>query len=193
MSGWDSTRARAPHEGHRPRGRRGIAAHPVTRGVEQAASSVCDKPMVYYPLSRWCREDRRHPVITTTGGPPAFEASAPGLPARSAGSPAPASSRGRGLARAFDGARVRAVSASRSRSWRQYLLRAGFATSRRAAARESGATVFRYRDPGRYGVVSFDASGRTSTIEGKPKRTDPTSRSGLYFYDNRVVSTSRHR
>src|SRR5438045_1714141 len=40
---------------------------------------------------------------------------------------------------------------------------------RAAAARETGATVFGYqvRDPERYGVVEFDASGRAVSLEEK--------------------------
>jgi glucose-1-phosphate thymidylyltransferase len=54
-----------------------------------------------------------------------------------------------------------------------------------------GATVFGYyvRDPERYGVVSFDARGRVVDIEEKPLK--PKSRyavTGLYFYDNDVIS-----
>src|SRR5262249_57017892 len=61
---------------------------------------------------------------------------------------------------------------------------------RAAAARESGATVFGYqvRDPERYGVVEFDASGRAISLEEKPSR--PKSNyavTGLYFYDNQVL------
>jgi glucose-1-phosphate thymidylyltransferase len=60
----------------------------------------------------------------------------------------------------------------------------------RAAARETGATVFAYqvRDPQRYGVVSFDAAGRALAIAEKPH--SPASRwavTGLYFFDNEVV------
>jgi glucose-1-phosphate thymidylyltransferase len=56
----------------------------------------------------------------------------------------------------------------------------------RAAARERGATVFAYRvsDPQRYGVVTFDATGRATSIDEKP--TNPSSNyavTGLYFYD----------
>jgi glucose-1-phosphate thymidylyltransferase len=60
---------------------------------------------------------------------------------------------------------------------------------RAAAARPEGATVFAYRvrDPERYGVVSFDDSGRAMDIVEKPAA--PLSNwavTGLYFYDHRV-------
>src|SRR5258708_36692788 len=61
---------------------------------------------------------------------------------------------------------------------------------RSAAARETGATVFGYqvRDPERYGVVSFDASGRAVSLEeypAKPKSSYAVT--GLHFYDNQVL------
>ena len=42
--------------------------------------------------------------------------------------------------------------------------------TQRAAAQPDGATVFAYRvrDPERYGVVEFDATGRAISIEEKP-------------------------
>jgi len=64
------------------------------------------------------------------------------------------------------------------------------ASLRRAAQRERGATVFGYwvSDPGRYGVVEFDANREAVGIEEKPEK--PRSNyaiTGIYFYDNRVL------
>jgi glucose-1-phosphate thymidylyltransferase len=62
---------------------------------------------------------------------------------------------------------------------------------RRSAKLQSGGIVFGYkvRDPKRYGVVEFDASHRVISIEEKPEK--PKSKyavTGLYFYDNDVIS-----
>lgn len=61
---------------------------------------------------------------------------------------------------------------------------------RAAATLQEGALVFAYsvRDPERYGVVEFDASGKALSIEEKPKK--PRSNyavPGIYFYDREVV------
>jgi glucose-1-phosphate thymidylyltransferase len=63
----------------------------------------------------------------------------------------------------------------------------------RAAARAGGATVFAYRvrDPQRYGVVEFDASGRAVGLQEKPAQPrSPYAVTGLYFYDNRVLDVA---
>ena len=67
-------------------------------------------------------------------------------------------------------------------------------TLRRVVANSDGATIFGYpvKDPERFGVVSFDEKQSVLSIEEKPRR--PKSRhavTGLYFYDNNVVSYAK--
>lgn len=59
---------------------------------------------------------------------------------------------------------------------------------------KGGATIFGYyvKDPERYGVVEFDEQKKVLSLEEKPKA--PKSKyavTGLYFYDNDVVSISK--
>ena len=63
-----------------------------------------------------------------------------------------------------------------------------------AANRSSGATIFAYhvQDPQRYGVVTFDKSGRALKIVEKPTHTlSNWAVTGLYFYDNSVVRLAK--
>ncbi|WKX28087.1 glucose-1-phosphate thymidylyltransferase RfbA [Tatumella ptyseos] len=64
----------------------------------------------------------------------------------------------------------------------------------RAVNKTEGATVFAYHvnDPERYGVVEFDSEGRAISLVEKPD--NPISHyavTGLYFYDNSVVSLAK--
>ncbi len=65
----------------------------------------------------------------------------------------------------------------------------------RAAAKDSGATIFAYRvsDPERYGVVEFDHEGKAIDLQEKPEDPrSPFAVTGLYFYDNRVVEIAEN-
>jgi glucose-1-phosphate thymidylyltransferase len=60
-----------------------------------------------------------------------------------------------------------------------------------AANQSEGAQVFAYqvRDPERYGVVTFNDHGQVTSLEEKPAHPQSSfAVTGLYFYDNRVVS-----
>src|SRR5438094_5891337 len=66
---------------------------------------------------------------------------------------------------------------------------------REALAINKGACIFGYkvRDPERYGVVEFDASGRAISLEEKPaKPKSAFAVPGLYVYDNQIIEISRN-
>jgi len=71
----------------------------------------------------------------------------------------------------------------------------GFVTLlKKATSRRNGATVFAYRvkNPNQFGVVEFDKNNKVISIEEKPEK--PKSHfavTGLYFYDNDVVSIAK--
>lgn len=174
----------------------GTRLYPITVAVSKQLMPVHDKPMIYYPLSTLMLAGIRDIlVITTPEDAPAFfrllgDGSQWGLTLRYATQAHPG-----GLAEAFligrefIGAQRVCLILGDNIFYAQGLAR----MLQASAAREHGATVFGYwvRDPERYGVVEFDASGRAVSLEEKPAR--PRSNyavTGLYFYDNRVIEVA---
>lgn len=175
----------------------GTRLHPLTRRISKQLLPVYDKPMIYYPLSTLLLAGIREIlVITTPHDQPAFRAllgdgSDLGIEIQYAVQAKP-----EGLAQAYHvGADFVGTKPSVLVLGDNIFYGHGLVSLlQKAAARESGATVFGYyvANPGAYGVISFDASGRVEAIEEKPER--PRSNyavTGLYFYDGRAVELAR--
>jgi glucose-1-phosphate thymidylyltransferase len=62
------------------------------------------------------------------------------------------------------------------------------------AEEKNCATIFGYqvKDPQRYGVIEFDKSGKVLSIQEKPKNPKSDyAATGLYFYDNSVITKAK--
>ena len=172
----------------------GSRLHPVTLGVSKQLLAVYDKPMIYYPVSVLMLAGIRDIlIITTPEDQAAFQrllgdGSRFGVSFSYAVQPRP-----EGLAQAFIiGKKFIGNSPVALVLGDNIFYGAHLASMVRAAASvEKGATVFGYyvSDPERFGVVEFDSDGKAVSIEEKPR--NPKSNyvvTGLYFYDNDVVS-----
>ena len=179
-------------------GGKGTRLLPLTLAVSKQLLPVYDKPMIYYPLSvHMLAGIRDILVISTPRDLPQFaellgDGSAFGMNISYAEQAEP-----NGLAEAFligadfIGADPVSLILGDNIYYGDGIGRLG----RAATQKKTGATIFAYAvsDPQRYGVVTFDAeTGIAQDIEEKP--ADPKSHwavTGLYFYDNDVVTVAR--
>jgi len=171
----------------------GSRLHPATLAVNKQLLPIYDKPMIYYPLSALMLAGIREILIISS---PEYlgnyqnlfgDGSAWGLEMSYALQPRP-----EGLAQAFVIGRdfVGSDSACLILGDNVFYGAGLGAKLKHAAAKKRGATVFAYHveDPQRYGVVSFDETGRAVDLAEKPSNPkSPWAVTGLYFYDNRVL------
>ncbi len=179
----------------------GTRLYPITRGVCKQLLPIYDKPMVYYPLSVLMLAGIRDIlIISTPVDLPRFrdifgDGTDLGLRFSYRSQLHP-----NGLAEAFiigedfiGSDTVCLVLGD------NIFFGHGLTELLRKAVRDvtaqGGATVFGYyvNDPERYGIVEFDEHGNVLSVEEKPKQ--PRSKyavTGLYFYDNSVVSIAKN-
>ena len=178
----------------------GTRLYPLTKGVSKQLLPIYDKPMIYYPLSvLMLAQIRDILIISTPEDLPCFkrllkDGSELGIKIQYAEQPSPD-----GLAQAFiigeefigkdNVCMVLGDNIFYGQSFSS-MLRQAVAN----ADKDDSATVFgcRVKDPQRYGVAEFDATGKVLSIEEKPK--NPKSDyavTGLYFYPNDVVQIAK--
>ena len=171
--------------------------YPITRGVCKQLLPVYDKPMIYYPLSVLMLAGIKDIlIISTAKDTPRFK---------------DLFGDGKNLGINISYAiQVESLGIAQSFIIGQEFIRSDKVCLvlgdnifygqdltdllQQSAKLKNGGIIFGYyvKDPHRYGVLEFDKKSRVVSIEEKPKK--PKSNwavSGIYFYDNNVVSIAK--
>ncbi len=178
-------------------GGHGTRLFPLTLVLSKQLMPVYDKPMIYYPLATLMSAGIRDIlIITTSRDASLFQQLLSDGAQLGCNFSYAIQDHPKGLAEAFiigeefiGGDKVALILGD------NIFYGSGLSSLLKQNNDPDGGIIYGYHvtDPERYGVVTFDSSGKVISIEEKPE--NPKSNyavPGIYFYDNEVVSIARN-